>query len=257
MSDGVIYVATGADYVDLACQSLASLRQSNPGLAADIFTDNPARAGVGSFDRVHTVPKVHPRVRLDCLPLSRFDRTLFLDADTLVVGDLGDLFAVADRFDLAMAHDVRRASDLIREGLEEVTPYAFPQLNAGVILYRRGDATSAFFAEWSRRYAASGVARDQVILKDLLWSSAIRFYVLPPEFNLRRLPMIDAWEPLDAHVTIIHSHRLMDHMTGRGPRLSTPGDLIAAERSALQSEWRDVGADAPADRLAWFTRAGR
>ena len=48
---------------------------------------------------------------------TRFERTLFLDADTRVMAPLGDLFDVLKRFDCAMAHDVRRASDLVQEGL--------------------------------------------------------------------------------------------------------------------------------------------
>ncbi|MDH5797508.1 MAG: putative nucleotide-diphospho-sugar transferase [Paracoccaceae bacterium] len=250
MTDGVIYVATGADYVDLALQSVKSLRASNPGVPADLFTDDPDRAGLDAFDRVHRVPRIHARAKLDCLPLSRFERTLFLDADTLVLGDLGDLWAVADRFDLALAHDVRRRSELIREGLEEDTPYAFPQMNSGVMLYRKTGAALAFFANWAARYQKSGVARDQIILKDLLWQGDLRFYVLPPEFNLRRVTVLDAWEPLDAEVKIIHSHRLMDHLKG-GQRISTLEDLLVAEREALDGEWRQLG---PQRRSQWFVR---
>jgi hypothetical protein len=249
MDKGVIYVATGADYVVLACASAASLRGSNPALAVDLFTDDVNAAGLEVFDRVHPVPVVHPRARLECLPLSRFERTLFLDSDTLVVGELGDIWDVLGRFQLALAHDVRRASDLVREGLEVVTPYAFPQMNAGVVLYRQSAVTDAFFAEWARRYREAGVARDQIILKDMLWKSDIRFYVLPPEFNMRRVTVLDAWEPLDAEVKIIHSHRLMDHLRG-GERVLDLATLVRLERQALADEWQAVGSP---DRQAWFT----
>ncbi len=255
MDKGVIYVATGADYVDLACASAASLRDSNPGLAVDLFTDDLDAKGLGVFDQVHAVPLVHRRAKLECLALSRFERTLFLDSDTLVVGELGDVWDVLERFDLALAHDVRRASDLVREGLEVVTPYAFGQMNSGVMLYRQGAVTDAFFAEWARRYHVAGVARDQIILKDMLWQSDIRFYVLPPEFNMRRVTVLDAWEPLDGEVKIIRSHRLMDHLRG-GARVRDLAELLVLERQALADEWQAVGAP---DRQGWFTarREGR
>lgn len=255
MDKGVIYVATGADYVDLACASAASLRSCNPGLAVDLFTDDVEAAGLEVFNQVHPVPVVHDRAKLECMPLSRFERTLFLDCDTLVVGDLGDVWDVLDRFDLALAHDVRRASDLVREGLEEVTSYAFPQMNSGVMLYRRSEVMAAFFAEWARRYHAGGVARDQIILKDMLWQSDLRFYVLPPEFNMRRVTVLDAWEPLDGEVKIIHSHRLMDHLRG-GKRVRDLAELLVLERQALAEEWQAVGLP---DRIGWFTtrRGGR
>ncbi|MGB5559222.1 MAG: hypothetical protein WBN04_14570 [Paracoccaceae bacterium] len=252
MTKGVIYVATGPGYVDLALQSARSLRASNPGLAVDLFTDDRGADGLEIFDQVHSVPVVHPRAKLECMALSRFQRTLFLDADTLVVGDLGDLWGVLDRFDLALAHDVRRASKLIRAGLEVETPYAFPQLNSGVVLYRQSAAMAGFLADWLQRFRGAGVARDQIVLKDVLWSSDLRFYVLPPEFNLRRVTVLEAWEPLDAEVKIIHSHRLMDHLRVPGAaRISDLETLLRVEREALAQEWRAVGHPS---RINWFTR---
>lgn len=250
-SKGVIYAASGADYVDLACASARSLRHWNPGLAVDIFTDDPVPPGL--FDRVHPLTRPGPRAKLTAMRETRFARTLFLDADTLVVGPFGDLFDLLDRFDCAAAHDMRRASPLIREGGVR-TPYAFPQLNSGVLLYRRSPAMDALLAEWERRFHAEGARRDQPILKDLLWTSDVRFHVLPPEFNLRRLTLLDAWEPLDARPTILHSHRLMDHMDAGyrpvGPRIADPLGLVAAERQALAEEWRGVEETDPIARFA-------
>lgn len=243
---GVIYTATGADYAALAAASARSLRAREPGLAVDLFTDLPDAPGLDVFDRVHPVPESHPRAKLDCLPLSRFERTLFLDCDTLVTAPLGDLFGLLDRFELALAHDVRRRSALIREDDGAGTPYAFPQLNSGVMLYRRSPAMLAFLAEWRRRYAAAGVLRDQITLKRLLWESDLRFYVLPPEFNLRRVTMLDAWEPLDAIPTIIHSHRLLQHLKG-GERVVSLAALVALERRARAAEWAAAGLPDPAE----------
>jgi hypothetical protein len=253
--DGVIYVASGQDYRDLAIASARSLRAVEPGLAVDLFTDAPETVPEGLFDMVHRIARPEPRSKLSCMAETRFERTLFLDADTLVMNPLGDLFDLLDRFDCAMAHDVRRASDLVQEGYAVRTPYAFPQLNSGVLLYRRSPAMLRFLAEWLRRFRAAGLSRDQIVLKDLLWESDIRFYVLPPEFNLRRVTLLDAWEPLDAVPTILHSHRLMDHMRGVGPRITDPAALVAAEREAHGAEWDAAGVGVAADPFARFTEA--
>lgn len=251
---GAIWVATGPDYLDLALASARSLARHEPGLARDLYTDRPDAVPAGLFDRIHPIPDPHPRSKLDCMARTRFGRTLFLDADTLVLGPLGDLFDIALRFDLAMAHDVRRASRLIREGVTERTPYAFPQLNSGVVLYRRSPAMMAFLAEWARRYRQTGAGRDQTVLKDLLWTDErVRFYVLPPEFNLRRVTLLDAWEPLDARPTILHSHRLMDHLRGNGPRITDPLHLIEEERRMLRAEWEAAGVEG--DAVARFRAA--
>lgn len=248
---GAIYVATGPDYLALACQSARSLRHHNPGLAIDLFTDLAPLSDPGLFDRVHPVPEVHPRAKIDCMGLSRFDRTLYLDCDTLAVGPLGDLFRVLERFELAIAHDMRRNTPLVRQGHAHATPYAFPQMNSGVMLYRRSAPMQAFLTEWARLYRQIGVPRDQVALKDLLWSSDLRFYVLPPEFNLRRVTLLDAWEPGDARPTLIHTHRLMDHLhrSDRAP-LTTLDQIRAAERQALRREWEAAGSPPFAAPLA-------
>ena len=145
-----------------------------------------------------------------------------------------------------MAHDVRRTSSLIREGAQEAPPYAFPQMNAGVMLYRRSAAMLAFLREWQRRYDAAGKLRDQPTLRDLLWAGDLRFYVLPPEFNLRRVTVLDAWEPLDARPTILHSHRLLQHLRGAEVRLDSLAAVLPEERLARAEEWRAAGLPDPA-----------
>lgn len=243
-SRGVLYVASGPEYVDLAIQSARSLRQVEPEIAIDLVTDRSDLLPEGLFDQIREISRMHEREKLRAMPQTRFARTLYVDSDTLFIAPLGDLFDLLDRFECALAHDVRRDWDLIRQGRDHKTPYAFPQHNSGVFLYRRSETMLGFLRDWAARFFADpDVVRDQVILKDMLWESDLRYYVLPPEFNLRRVTLLDAWEPLDAVPTILHSHRFQDHMCGRGERIATLEALLAAERTALAQEWAKGATD--------------
>ncbi len=252
-TQGVIYVAEGADYADLACQSAESLRRVAPDLPICLFTDQSRLPF--DFDAQKTIPPGCTRAKIAAMAHSPFEQTLFLDCDTLVLNPLGDLFDVLQRFDMALCHDVRRRSDLIKEGWRERTPYAFPQLNSGVVLYRRNAAVQSFLADWQAAYDAAGLGRDQITLKDLIWNSDLRIWVLPPEFNLRRLTMLDAWEPLDALPTIIHSHRLLQHLRGDAPRVNDIKELLSLEQKAYEQEWEALGGR-PTDPIKRFSDQG-
>lgn len=231
---GVVYVAQGPDYLELARQSAETLRRYNRNISIEIFTDQDMALEL--FDSVRPIAD-GATPKLACLNQTNFERTLYLDCDTLVVAPLGDIFDILDRFDLAVAHDVRRKSQLIRQGGTVKTPYAFPQMNAGVILYNNGEKVCRFLSDWEKRYIEIGSARDQISFRDLLWESDIRFYVLPPEFNLRRVTHLATWEPLDARPTIIHSHRLLQHIRHGRARLTTIDEIVAEENLALTDEW--------------------
>ena len=56
--------------------------------------------------------------------------------------------------------------------------------------------------------------------------------------------MVDAWEPLDAWPTIIHSHKLLQHLNGDNP-VTCLEELVLLEREARRKEWMDAGSKDP------------
>lgn len=235
ISCGVLYVARQPDYADLAAQSAASLRQIEPDLPIEIMTDSSVPDGI--FDWVSPIPQSDTRDKVAGMLASRFERTLFLDCDTLVVGPVREGFDLLDRFDLCISHEVRRSSRLITTGWKESPPDIFGQHNSGVIFYRNSERTIALLQRWASDYITAKQGRDQVSLRDLLWASDLRFWVLPPEFNLRRVTEVDIWEPLDAQPRIIHSHHLLRHLREGLPRVSTFAEILELERQVYHEEW--------------------
>ena len=195
MSTGVIYIATGKEFLREAIISATSLKVVHPELPVTVFTDQAVTAPC--FDQVVTVersPEHFDHVRL--MGQSPYERTLYLDADTYVCGDITGLFALLDRFELAVAHDWTRNPDYARELLWEYTskiPESFFQHQAGVVLFRRSPGLTRFFGDWLTYYerdqqlrATSGSSchvGDQAAFREALWRSEVALWVLPLEYN--------------------------------------------------------------------------
>jgi hypothetical protein len=196
VTDGVIYVATGERHVAEALVSARSLKTHMPDLPVTLYTDRMLAAA--DVDDVVAFGGDGYLSRIPILEMSPYERTLFLDSDTYVCGDLAELFALLDEFDVALAHAPSRAIYEV-EGI----PESFPEFNAGVILYGRSDGVKAAFRDWAGRFARFQEQRDrgeirwlrpegkriykhdQGALRAALYKSGLRIATLPPEYNCR------------------------------------------------------------------------
>ncbi|HRO11160.1 putative nucleotide-diphospho-sugar transferase [Amaricoccus sp.] len=230
MRDGVLFVATGAGYRELAARAAASVARVSPGLPIDLFTDAPFADP--AFAEVHLLEKVWFRSRIDAMARTRFERTLHLDADVLAVADLRDVFELLDRFDVALAHDQRRNSPAANAVWRRPLPGAFPQFNGGVIAYRRTPEVLAFLAAWAEALRASGLKRDQPVLRELLWESDLRIATLPPEYNLLDKGAVARWDRFQTAPRLVHHYRFHKHFTGGRREVATLGDLLGPMAAA-------------------------
>lgn len=230
MSDagrGVLFVATGAGYRALAARAAASVREHNPGLPIDLFTDAEGAASPGApFDRVVQLEDTWFRARIEAMARTRFDRTLMLDADLRVVADLSDVFEVLDRFDIALAHDQSRNGPAATAIWRRPLPNAFPQFNGGVIAYRRSEPVLAFLRQWAAAMRRSGLKRDQPVLRELLWESDLRIATLPEEYNLLDYGSLRRWSRFKTAPRVIHHYRFHKHFTGRRREVISLEDLM-------------------------------
>lgn len=221
---GAIFATTGRNYTDLAERAAQSLKNSCPGLAVDLFTDQQVDMPI--FDRIHQLEDPWRRSKIDAMVASRFDRTLYLDADTFVIADIRDVFDVLDRFDIAMAHDPYRNSVECHTVWRKQLPSAFPQFNGGVVAFRRNPGVTELLRNWSTAVRSGGFARDQPVLRELIWDSDLRVATLPSEYNLMRFKVLRLWRSRFPAPRIIHSPRLHHHFTMNRSRISTVEDLV-------------------------------
>ena len=228
MADGVLYVARGERYVEAAVESARSVRTAMPAARIAIATDGPAPHG---FDE--TIPLTEAdghRAKILGMIASPFRRTLFLDVDTHVALDVSELFRILDAFDVAAAHAPLR----VTSPLDDV-PETFPELNTGVIAFRRNESVERLLRTWLEEYGRlahlNPVSKDQLAFRRAAYAATdVRLAVLPPEFNLRfwkagyynqRVRILHGWGDPDTYRTVaaalndrVKSHRHRGFFTG-------------------------------------------
>jgi hypothetical protein len=238
----VLYVATGERHVREAGDSIRSLWRHHPELLVTVYVEDPgAVSGLGVLEapspaRLEIVP--HPastRSWADkpvalALGGPADEQVLALDTDTRVCGDLGEVFDLLDRFELAAAHAPIRLDRRQPDALAQRAPAPFPELNTGVIAFRRTPGMARLLDRWRALHgevgrASGGTVGDQSTFRVALYESDVRFTVLPPEYNCR-FPF-----PTYVHgpVRILHGRRpdpaeVERQLNGTsGPRVYVPG----------------------------------
>jgi hypothetical protein len=183
MTDGFLYVALGGTYLEAAQRSARSVRSVTPDAAIAIATDERSPSG---FDVIVPLSEADGyRAKILGMLASPFDRTLFLDVDTHVAAGVSELFQLLDGFDLAAAH----APNRVTLPLDEV-PDSFPELNTGVVAFRRSAPVEHFLRAWLEEYDRLDPfqprSKDQPAFRRALYAAAeVRLAVLPTEFNVR------------------------------------------------------------------------
>lgn len=207
---GVIYCATGDIYIERATISAQSLKKHSPGLKCCIFTDGIADSIF--WDKVIPINKSDTEFnqymldKLIVLNSTPYQNTLYLDSDTYIMDDISEMFQILDRFDMALCHGHdRQKRYLIQNGkipikgkyikaINEGIPYSFAPLQGGLILYRSNERVHNFMQSLFELYKKKGFYDDQVSLRELLWKSDLRFYILPPEYNFNAIEILKYWK---------------------------------------------------------------
>ncbi|MFO1088397.1 MAG: hypothetical protein U1E46_02310 [Hyphomicrobiales bacterium] len=205
----MIFIATGPAYSWSTVPAAESVRRHNPDLPIILYTDEKVRSP--AFTAVEAIDNPHRRSKVDYLWRSPFARTLYLDSDTRVVADIGEMFDILEKFDLAVAHVRNRHFEKRLLNWKIDVPRSFPQHNCGVLLYRTTPKVVDFLKAWQIAYAEAGFSPDQITFRELLWASELRYYVLPPEYNMRDYHVCDRLFRRGPPVRIWHLEKWQPH----------------------------------------------
>lgn len=204
MNKGVLYVGIDEEYYNQAIKSLESIKKHTDIQSAIITSEEVVEPDETPFDEIIYSDNPHHDVRDKSthLGLTPFDQTLYLDGDTLVIGDISPVFPILDRVDIAAAHSTHKELVTIDQ-----IPETFPEFNTGVIAYNKNDRVLEFFQEWQNIHNRQieqgrpdeeipveqgdsleeikyfGKKTDQPPFREALFKSDVSYSVLPEEYN--------------------------------------------------------------------------
>ena len=182
MSEGVLYLATGEQYINEARRSAQSVRDHMPDTDIALITDEQMESDL--FD----VVKIEQSLRDDFSSsnlhsgLSPFDRTLFLDTDTYVCDDVSELFDILDDFDIAIAPTL--SEDKVLD-----VPRPWTQYNTGVIAYKKNERTDELLSLWNEIYnnwrKNRNITKNQESFLKAVYESDVNLFKLSYNYNTR------------------------------------------------------------------------
>ncbi|TPW27970.1 putative nucleotide-diphospho-sugar transferase [Pararhizobium mangrovi] len=217
-TEGFVLAASGEGHAVLAQRAARTLREAMPECVIDLFTDQNVDKDV--FDGVFALERSWFRPKMESLRRSRFERTIYLDNDVIVLSDLSEIFQVLTRFDMTGVQMIRTNWKLGRVPSASDVPPCFPQINGGVLGIASSARTRSLVDEWERRLIKTGAKNDQPILRDLLWTGDVRFHVLPPQYNMMSHKLLANWDSSFAAPRVLH--------LGAKLKADDPGDVASA-----------------------------
>jgi hypothetical protein len=173
---GIYWIATGANYLEEAIFSRNQYERTKMDLPTAIATDQP---DPGGFDYYIHIPDRGKRygVQIPNLALSPFEETLNIDTDAYILTETGELFTLLSKYDICCRLAPKRTvpvTDL---------PHCFPELHAGVILYKKSSKFNDFLNKWQSLYDSLGLVENMPSFSYALHTSNMNLGILPPEYN--------------------------------------------------------------------------
>lgn len=194
MKNGIVYITfvrnKKIDRIKELEYSVKSVKNTHHNLPITLFTDKDPK--IKGIDNVIIINVDSERIKQKYLYSSPYDNTLYMDCDTAVVGPIEEFFSLMERFDLAATHDVMRKDFKKSAKYPDYAniPDGFSEFGGGVILFRKSPEVEMFFEVWRKNfnkwYELTKEVRDQPSFRVSIWQCVdLKFYVLPPEFNMR------------------------------------------------------------------------
>ena len=201
---GVVYYATGHNYVNQALRSAESLKQHTD-IHVTVYSDQEIESKY--IDEVVKIPTSdYPFYdRIKYFKRSPYKKTLYIDTDTIITDSINPVFKMLERFDIVARIDPFRNTAGEHWGSDEAkidVPRAFPEYQCGVLGYKNNDNIITLLEDWRSRYSevVESDLIDQPFLREALYRADVDIGTLPSEYNL----LVNNLNHLQSKAVILH-----------------------------------------------------
>ncbi|NER86020.1 MULTISPECIES: FkbM family methyltransferase [unclassified Moorena] len=143
---GVIYLAIGEKFKREFLNAYKFFKKSNPTIPISLFTD----CAIGELDGCTVYPlkrnKNPHKLKADILKMSPYEKTLFMDTDTLVIGDISDIFVFLDDCYLCIAKEPN--VDYSKQPYKFIGYKSHKHINTGVFALKKCQFITKMIDGW-------------------------------------------------------------------------------------------------------------
>lgn len=198
LENGVIYIATGKElFLKEAMISAKSVRKYNNGIGISIFVDekNKFEDIENLFDSIHFVqnPEFGFGDKIYAMINTPYKKTIYLDCDTIVAGNISEIFSMLEEYDLATSNPPFKNKN-----------YKPDSFQAGIVFYRMNEVVKKFLKLWNENYDRINDGNDQPSFRRMLLQLPISLFIFPPNYNFRS-PFASY---VNGKIKIFHDHNL-------------------------------------------------
>lgn len=208
MSSGIVYIATGKDYIEEAKLSARNTRRHTD-LPITLVTDRTVDSDVFDEVRVDPDPSYSFADKPKNLIRSPYEKTLFLDTDVYLLDPVPELFDLLERTEVATTIDPNEWELRYDEdnAFDDI-PQSYPLFQTGVIAYRDTNAVTDLFETWEELHSDADMRSDQSSFRAAAYETKVNHTVLSNLYNcLIGWPM-----QVTGDVKIIHDSDYVDDL---------------------------------------------
>lgn len=200
--DGVIYAAYGNHYIARAISSATSLRKhSDCPIVLFTFKSDVSDRVTECFDSVvlldEDIRNYKFLIKIMAMINSPFDRTIYLDSDTIIIDNFDELFSIyLDNFDIIAPHAFWRKKYSL--GIVSVS--------SSLVGFRKSNDVQLCLEKYKSLYLKKCeddlFVGDQGFLMQSILQSNVRLMITPPEYHC----LYDSMNSFHGRVKIVSCH---------------------------------------------------